>query len=170
MNEWMVKVWGGAWNKDASPSIEKDYGIAEGYYYFTEEKAKNKFLEIINTPIYSNQGIARDIKYGEMTHKRTIFVGKYEYKGKWFVIHYDLGFEYPDKSAEYYFTEGDNSCDCNVSSIIRWEYGEDAIPELDCGDEIKLVAYKIEHWDSYYQRFDGDDLMWRVSLNEMAES
>ena len=82
MNEWMVKVWGGAWNKDASPSIEKDYGIAKGYYYFTEEKAKNKFLEIINTPIYSNQGIARDVKYGELSHKRTIFVGKYEYKGK----------------------------------------------------------------------------------------
>ncbi len=40
MNEWMVKVWGGAWNKDASPSIEKDCGIAEGYYYFTEEKEK----------------------------------------------------------------------------------------------------------------------------------
>ena len=81
MNEWMIEVWGGAWNKNASPSIEKDYGISQGYYYFTKEKAKNKFLEIIDMPIYSNQGIARDIKYGEMTHKRTIFVGKYEYVG-----------------------------------------------------------------------------------------
>lgn len=148
--------------------LKKIMELRGGYYYFTEEKARNKFLEIIDMPIYSNQGIARDVKYGEMTYKRTIFVGKYEYKGQRFVIHYDLGFEYSDESAKYYFTKGDNSCDCNVSLIIRREYGEDAIPELNCGDEIKLVAYKIEHWDSNYQKYDGDELMWRISPNEMA--
>lgn len=165
MNEWMIKVWGGAWNKDASPSIKEDYGIDKGYYYFTEEKAKDKFLEIINNPIYSNQGIARNIEFGELSHKRTIFIGRYEYEGKWFVIHYDLGFEYGDESAEYYFLEGNNSCDCNISSIIRWEYGEDAMPDLDCGDKIKLIAYKVEHWDSNYHKYDGDELIWRLRLD-----
>ena len=169
MNGWL-KYGVGLGTKMLRPRLKKIMELRRDIIILPKKKAKNKFLEIINTPIYSNQSIARDVNYGELSHKRTIFVGKYEYKGKWFVIHYDLGFEYPDKSAEYYFTEGDNSCDCNVSSIIRWEYGEDAIPELDCGDEIKLVAYKIEHYDSYYQRFDGDDLMWRVSLNEIAKS
>ena len=28
--EWMVHVWGGAWNHNAKTSIEKDYGIKEG--------------------------------------------------------------------------------------------------------------------------------------------
>lgn len=158
----MIKVWGGAWNDDAEPSIEKDYGIAEGYYYFTNEKARDKFLEIIENPIYDAQGIARSVKYGAMSHKRTIFVGKYEYKGKWFVIHYDLGFEYRDDDAIFYFIGGNNSCDCNISRIIRWEYGDDAIPELSCGNQIKLVAYKIEHWDSWYKRYDGDKLMERL--------
>ena len=43
MNEWMVKVWGGAWNKDASPSIEKDYGIAEDIIILPKKKQKISF-------------------------------------------------------------------------------------------------------------------------------
>ena len=41
--EWMIHVWGGAWNHDANPSIEKDYGIKEGYHYFNTEEEKNRF-------------------------------------------------------------------------------------------------------------------------------
>lgn len=162
-NEWMIKVWGGAWNFDASPSIEKDYGIKEGYYYFVDEKAKDAFLEIIDNPIYSNQGIARNVNYGVMSHKRTIFVGRYQYKNRFFVVHYDFGFEYPDESAIADFTVGDNSCDCNISSIIRWEHGVNSVPDLNCSMEgknkIKLTAYKVEHWESDYQYFSGDFLM-----------
>lgn len=39
--EYMVHIWGGAWNHDANPSIEKDLGIKAGTYYFdTEEKKR----------------------------------------------------------------------------------------------------------------------------------
>ena len=145
--EWMIHVWGGAWNYDANPSIEKDYGIKEGYHYFNTEEEKDKFLEIINKPEYSDQGLARDIKYGYMSHKRTIFVGIFKYKDKEFVLHYDLGYEYEEESAIFYFTEGNFSCDCNRSLAIRWEYGDDAIPELECGEEIELTDYHIEYWD-----------------------
>lgn len=40
MKEYMVHVWGGAWNPNANPSIEKDLGIKEGYHYFATEKEK----------------------------------------------------------------------------------------------------------------------------------
>ena len=43
--EWMVHIWGGAWHHDANPSIEKDLGIKEGYYYFDTEEEKNKFIQ-----------------------------------------------------------------------------------------------------------------------------
>lgn len=167
MNECMIHVWGGAWNNNAEPSIEKDYGIAEGYYYFKSEKAKNKFLDIISNPAYQEQGIAmwwvsEGTTEKPLTHKRTIFVGLYEWQERRYTIHYDLGFEYPDESAEYYFLGGDNSCDCNISSIIRWEYSRDAIPKLGCGNEIKLIAYKIEHWCSGYQKYNGDEIMGRI--------
>lgn len=145
--EWMVHVWGGAWNKGANPSIEKDYGIKEGYHYFDTEEEKNKFIDIINKPEYSRQGIARDIKYGYMSHKRTVFVGTLKYGDKEFVIHYDLGCEYSEENAIFYFTEGNFSCDCTRSFAIRWEYGDDAIPKLRCGHDIKLIDYHIEYWE-----------------------
>ena len=145
--EWMIHIWGGAWNSDADPSIEKDYGIHEGYHYFKTEEEKDSFLEIVNKPEYRNQGLMRDIKYGFMTHKRTIFVGTFKYEDKEFVLHYDLGYEYEEDTAIFYFTKGNFSCDCNRSLAIRWEYGDDAIPELGCGEDIKLVDYHIEYLD-----------------------
>ena len=145
--EWMIHIWGGAWNSDADPSIEKDYGIHEGYHYFKTEEEKDSFLEIVNKPEYRNQGLMRDIKYGFMTHKRTIFVGTFKYEDKEFVLHYDLGYEYEEDAAIFYFTKGNFSCDCNRSLAIRWEYGDDAIPELGCGEDIKLVDYHIEYLD-----------------------
>ena len=145
--EWMIHIWGGAWNSAANPSIEKDYGIHEGYHYFKTEEEKDSFLEIVNKPEYRNQGLMRDIKYGFMTHKRTIFVGTFKYEDKEFVLHYDLGYEYEEDAAIFYFTKGNFSCDCNRSLAIRWEYGDDAIPELGCGEDIKLVDYHIEYLD-----------------------
>ena len=145
--EYMVKVWGGAWSENADPSIEKDYGIKEGSHYFDTKEEKDKFVSILNKPVYRKQGMMMYERYGEMTHKRTIFVGTFEYKGNKFTIHYDLGYEYPDEDAEFYFTDGNFGCDCNRSLAIQWEYGEDVIPKLECGCEIELIDYHIEHWD-----------------------
>lgn len=143
--EYMVKIWGGAWNDNANPSIEKDLGIKEGYHYFDTEK--DDFLSLLHNPIYWNQGIAIDNYYGFLSHKKTIFVETFRYKEKEYVLHYDFGYEFPEKSAIYLFTEGNYSCDCNRSLFIQREYGEDAIQELDCGEEIELVEYHIEYVD-----------------------
>lgn len=145
--EYMVHIWGGAWNNDANPSIEKDLGIKDGYHYFNTEQEKDNFCRLLDNPIYANQGLARDIKYGYMTHKRIIFVGKFSYKDKEFVLHCDFGYEYPEESAIFQFTKNNYSCDCNRSIFIREEYGEDSIPELDCGKEIKLIEYHFEYKD-----------------------
>lgn len=88
--EYMVHIWGGAWNDDANPSIGKDLGIKDGYHYFSTEKEKDDFCRLLDNPIYKNQGLARDIKYGYMSHKRTIFVGRFSYKDKEFVLHFDF--------------------------------------------------------------------------------
>lgn len=145
--EYMLQIWGGAWNADASPSIERDLGIKEGTYYFPTKRKKNKFRKLLENPVYQKQGLMIYERHGYMTHKRTIFVGTLQYQGKEFVIHYDLDYEYPEDWAIFYFTTGNFGCDCNRSRAIRWEYGEDAIPELYCGCEIKLLDYHIEYWD-----------------------
>ena len=141
----MVHVWGGAWNDNANPSIEKDLGIKEGYHYFDTENEKNEFIKLLHNPVYQKQGIVIDIKYGYMKYKRTIFVCILKYKGVEYVIHYDFGNEYEEEKAIFMFTKGNYSCDCNKSLFIREEYGEDVIPELSCGDEIELLDYHFEY-------------------------
>lgn len=147
MKEYMVHIWGGAWNKDANPSIEKDLGIKEGYHYFKTKEERDRFLKLIKQDKYLNQGLVLDLKEGEMTHKRTIFVADLKYKDKVYTIHYDFGHEYPEEQAIFMFEDGNYSCDCNRSLIIQDEYGENAIEELDCGEEIKMVNYHLEYLD-----------------------
>lgn len=143
----MVHIWGGAWNKDANPSIEKDLGIKKGYHYFNTEEEKNEFVRQLHNPIYQKQGLMVDVKHGYMRHKRTIFVCTLRYKDVEYLLHHDFGYEFKEEQAIFMFTIGNYSCDCNKSLFIQREYGEDAIPELGCGDEIELLDYHFEYED-----------------------
>ena len=145
MKEYMAHIWGGAWNKDANPSIEKDLGTKEGYHYFKTKEERDRFLKLIKQ--YSSQGLVWDLREGEMTHKRTIFVADLKYKDMVYTIHCDFGYEYPEEEAIFMFEDGNYSCDCNRSLLIQDEYGENAIQELDCGEEIEMLNYHLEYLD-----------------------
>ena len=145
MKEYMAHIWGGAWNKDANPSIEKDLGIKESYHYFKTKEERDRFLKLIKQ--YSSQGLVWDLREGEMTHKRTIFVADLKYKDMVYTIHCDFGYEYPEEEAIFMFEDGNYSCDCNRSLFIQDEYGENAIKELDCGEEIEMLNYHLEYLD-----------------------
>ena len=147
MIEYFIHCWGGAWNDDASPSIEKDHGIKAGYHYFQDKDEKEAFVAILNKPEYKTQGIVFTEECGEMSHKQTVFVGTFAYDGKEWTIHYNFGYEFAVEDAIFMFTNGNYSCDCNICSFIKAEYGEDAIPELPCGFEIKLLEYHFEFID-----------------------
>lgn len=145
MKEYMVHIWGGAFNSDANPSIEKDHGVTEGYYYFSTQKEKDDFIALISEPKYSDQGLISKVIYGDMSHKRTIFVATFEYLGKEFIIHYDFGYEFEENQALFIFLSGNYSCDCNRSQLIQQEYGDTAIPKLNCDNRIRLVRYHFEY-------------------------
>jgi len=147
MNEYLVHIWGGAWNNDASPSIKDDYGINEGYHYFQDKQTKDKFTCILKQTQYKNQGLMIDESYGEMSHKRTIFVYQLEYNGKIYELEHDFGYEFKKEHAIFMFEQGNYSCDCNKSLFIQNEYGEEEIDELNCGDEIKLKSYYFRYDD-----------------------
>ena len=145
MKEYMAHIWGGAWNENANPSIEKDLGIKEGYHYFKTKEERDRFLKLIKQ--YSSQGLVWDLREGEMTHKRTIFVADLKYKDLVYTIHCDFGYEYPEEEAIFMFEDGNYSCDCNRSLFIQDEYGENAIDELDCGEDIEILNYHFEYLD-----------------------
>ena len=147
MKEYMAHIWGGAWNKDANPSIEKDLGIKESYHYFKTKEERDRFLKLIKQDKYLIQGLVWDLEEGEMTHKRTIFVADLKYKDMVYTIHCDFGYEYPEEEAIFMFEDGNYSCDCNRSLFIQDEYGENAIQELDCGEEIEMLNYHLEYLD-----------------------
>jgi hypothetical protein len=138
--EYMIQIWGGAWNRDAEPSIEKDLGIKEGYYYFDTEKELQDFEKKLDK--YSHLGLAKDKKHGIMNHKRTIAVCTFKYKDKEYIIDYDFGYEYPKESAEFMFSDGNYACDCNRSVFIQ-RYCEPSFPEMDCGNKIELLGLKV---------------------------
>ena len=143
--EYHLKIWGGAWNSDANPSVEKDLGIKEGSYYFDTKEEFEDFERKLDP--YRSQGIASSGDYGYMRHKSTIAKVRLGYKGQLYDIKHNFRNEYPEDSAIYMFTQGNYSCDCNLSLFIREQYGKDVIPELECGDIIKLLDIKIVYED-----------------------
>lgn len=145
--QYMVHVWGGAWNKAANPSIEKDLGIKSGYHYFKTESAKDAFCELLDNRVYREQGLVVAHGDGQLTGKRTVFVGVFVYEDDEFILHYDFGYDYPAESAIYMFTHGNYSCDCNRSMFIRNQYGETAMPALGCGCEIEMIDYQFVYLD-----------------------
>lgn len=145
--EYMVDIWGGMWNRDANPSIEKDLGIKNGAHYFDTEEEMNAFLNKIRKSVYADQGFMYRTESGILKHKRTVFVGNYKYKDKEFTLRHSFGYDFKESRAEFIFTKGNYACDCNISIFAREQYGEDFMPELDCGFNVELLDYHIEYED-----------------------
>lgn len=140
MKEYFVDVWGGAWNKDANPSILKDYGINKGAHYFKTMEEKERFMHILKR--YQRQGMAYFEKEGEMSHKRTIVIATYKYYDKEYTVEHDFGYEYEAEDAIYYFVDGSMTDPWNIICLIN-ECNEDAIPNFDDWTEDK--------WDELYE-------------------
>lgn len=142
MKEYMIKIWGGAWNEDTIPSIKKDLGIDEGNYYFGTKEDRDKFINRLHP--YKKFGMAWDLKEGEMSHKDTIATMDLIYKGVKYHIEYNCGKEYESECAEFYFFDGNMSCDCNKSLLIQRQCNEN-FPDLGCGDEIEIENFEIKY-------------------------
>lgn len=73
--------------------------------------------------------------------KTTIAKCVFVHEGKQYLFEYDYEEDYPFDAANYMFTEGNYSCDCNRSAFVQEKYPE--FPELDCGEKIELVELVI---------------------------
>ncbi len=142
MKEYMVKIWGGAWNEDASPSIKKDLGIDAGEYYFSNKDELNEFMDKLIP--YRRLGIVHNIVEGELTHKDTVAIMDLVYKGTVYPLEYNFGKEYEESTARFMFFDGNYSCDCNKSLFIQRHCDKD-FPEMECGDEIEIKNFRIEY-------------------------
>ena len=135
--EYMLHIWGEIFNEGCPMEGNPNY-----YWFDTKEQRDNFISELNKMGKYI---CVKDISEGYDTRKRTIAVMRFEYKSNFYDIEYDFGYAYPEESAEFMWEEGNDSCDCNRSSYIRLKYPD--FPELDCGDEIEMVDFKVEFRD-----------------------
>jgi hypothetical protein len=64
-----------------------------------------------------------------------------EYNGKTHTVKEEYRYA-SNEGIEFMWEEGNWSCDCNKSLMIQRQVDPD-FPEMDCGDEIKLVKLEI---------------------------
>jgi hypothetical protein len=63
------------------------------------------------------------------------------FEGKKYVVRESVS---SAESAEFYFTDGNGACDCNLSMMIRQQV-DPTVPDLPCGTtRIKLVSLAVD--------------------------
>lgn len=140
--EYMLHVWGGLFDQEKvieTLGIDKD----TNYYWFDTAQERELFLRRLET--YSVFGLARNLKEGTDTRKRTVVYIDAKYEGKIYSFSYDFGYAYPESAAHFMFEDGNYSCDCNLSRFIQDEYPE--FPELDCGEKIEYEKFEVKFLD-----------------------
>lgn len=132
--EYMLHTWGGFYNEEH----QIKHGYEEGYFWFDTADARERYIQELKEveQKFNARHLAYTVEEGVHTRIKTIAKMIFVYDGKEYPYEYDFGFAYPPESAEYMFTEGNYSCDCNRSMFI-------GIPELDCGEEIKMKNFEV---------------------------
>jgi len=138
--EYVIHTWGGFFN----PEHAAKHGLSGGYYWF--DTAEDRVAYLFRLRALEVELSARELAYalyeGTDTRLRTVARLNLQYDSKVYEIEYDFGYAYPHESAVYMFSEGNYSCDCNLSAFIRAKYPE--FTELDCGSSIETIDLSIE--------------------------
>lgn len=135
MTEYFLKFWGGA-----AQAIAKDIGTEQSVFYFTNKQERDALVERIEK--HAALGLVMVTLEGHMTHKDTVAICTFLFRGQTYVYGYNFGPEYAPSSAEFMFECGNYSCDCNRSTFLR-EGGHQEVPTLDCGNEIKMTNLEV---------------------------
>jgi hypothetical protein len=111
------------------------------YRRFPTAQERERFLDEIRL---SGLWVVTDIADGPDTLTRLVAHLTFAYRGKLWKVQSAFGYGYSEESARYMFEDGNYACDCNRSLFIRWQHGEDAIPELSCGHQIETLELRTE--------------------------
>lgn len=134
--EYLLNVWGGMFNEENL----KLHSEKEGYYWFDTSKKREVFLKRLQRIANSlNLGLVYAKKEGFKMRYETWIKAKVLYENIMYDLSYNFGYGFPEDVAIFNFENGNYSCDCNLSSFLREQYGE-VIPDLPCGHKIELLG------------------------------
>lgn len=139
--EYLLHTWGGFYNDEHKVIHQKE----AGYFFFDTNEEREKYIKELQdiSEIMDAQVLMIDRKEGIGVRYKTVAHLILKYKGEKFELEYDFGYAYPSDAALFMFEDGNYACDCNRSSFIIEKYGN-KIPDLPCGNEIKLVSIEIK--------------------------
>lgn len=137
--EYMLHTWGGFYNKEH----QENHGYKEGYFWFDTKEAREAYISELKEveQRLNARMLVISTEEGEHVRYRTIAKMVFVYQGKEYPYEYDFGFAYSSESAEYVFTEGNYSCDCNRSIFLASKY--EGFQEIECGDEIEMRSFEV---------------------------
>ena len=135
--EYYVKFWGGRAEK-----VMEKLGLEGQDHWFDTEAESKAFMEKLVDANGGLEGLALTVYEGTDVRKRTVAYLHLRYKNKDYHIREDFGYGYPVESAYFMFSEGNYSCDCNLSLFIRRQCDPDFEP-LDCGGEIEVGKFDV---------------------------
>lgn len=145
MKNFMVQAWGGGQHEFAKeyPNHKKHNRCL--YYYFDTEAEMNDLISKAHK--YAKGCVVTSVGEGDI-HNRTIACMDLIYEGKAYYHEQDFGYGHWEGGAEYMYSDGNYSCDCNKKLFLAREnkelaYLEDM--EHNCTDEILIENFRIEY-------------------------
>jgi hypothetical protein len=142
--EYHLFLWGGIENDGLATA---KFGPERNYWFATPEERAIFRANVSLFAKAAGQIVCFSENDGPTALKRTIAKMSLMYKSAGYAFEYDFGYGYPERAAKYSFFEGNNSCDCSLSTHLRCAHPEVDVPELDCGDEIEIEDFEIEYRD-----------------------
>jgi hypothetical protein len=137
--EYMLHTWGGFYNAEHAAK----HGLKGGYFWFDTAKERDDYLKNLQAieKRLSAHALAFTTSEGDNTRLRTVAEMTLIHDWKSYDFEYDFGYAFDHESARFMFTNGNYSCDCNLSSFLRRKHPE--FPELSCGVTIEICGLEI---------------------------
>ena len=138
--EYHLVFWGEVKNERW---IERDLGITATNFWFASASDRATFKALLKACAASHNCIIVFSEH-EGCDVRLRTVARMTMRlpdGREFDNARYFGFGYPVEAAEWAFTGGNYSCDCNRSKFLRED--DHDVEEFGCGETIKLVKFAV---------------------------
>lgn len=147
--EYLIHTWGGFYNQQ---HVEK-HGLKPGFFWFKSADARKLFLDNLQKieRELNATHLAFSLAEGEGTRQRTVAKMTLEYNGVRVNHEENFGYGYASEAAEYMFHDGNYSCDCNLSNMMR-KY-DSTVPKLECGSQIQIIDFEVVYSERCEQDF-----------------
>lgn len=142
--EYHLFFWGGIENDGLATA---KFGPERNYWFATPEERARFKGKVALFAHGAGHTVCFNENEGPLALKRTVAKMVLIHDGKRYPYEQDFGYGYPAYGADFMFSEGNYSCDCNLSNFIRRTHANADVPEMECGYTIGIEDFEIDYRD-----------------------